>query len=185
MQCWIEQLQVGPENLEVTFKDAQGPVLVLDPFKNIINDFSRPILSGNHESIPTYQEHRLRIAQAQQENQEQLRIADSSTIQSLQGIQTHALVSLTSQMMVVDPNDPLYRPVAAQLQADRDIGTIQWELRSFGDNCLRIDGIDTCEQAFSMEVNPYIQEQSLPLELTDTTAGSVTVEHRLCLPGNQ
>lgn len=181
LECWLQRTIASPLKLEVTFKDAQWPVLVLDQFKDIINDFSKPILSWTHETIETYPQQRLESLENQIANDAIINSTTWTNGPNMQDVLTQIQPSTSSSVFFLEPVAGQIQTPFVRIKATKDLWEITRRISTTWDNCLAIQWQDICNSPFELLLNPYTDEQLLNVRLTKTKAWVMNIKHELCI----
>jgi len=181
LACWLEITIASPAKLEITFKDAQGPVLVLDGLKNIINDYSKPVLSWEHEDLETYPSQWVQQLEDQIANDEAISSLTWEWAPNMQDVLTHIQPSTSSEVFFLEPVAGQTQTPYVRIKATKNLGEITRRISALGDNCVEIQGQDICDTPYEVLLNPYTEEQLINVNLTDTKAGTMVIRHELCI----
>jgi len=174
MKCWMQKILKKPFDIKVSFKNAQGPV-VLGIFKELINSFEK---AGNERKEYGSQ-------RSASSNEDTINSAPDDIKQTLEGYNNYAVVNIDKTIISVDTTGNSQIKIGMA----QDMGNINVKISATGDNCVAIsrngttyDGANICNKPAKEYYNPNKEEYIFDVVVKERKAGTTAIKIELCPP---
>lgn len=156
--------------VKINFKNAQGPVLSLDQFKETFTVWS--------DSFQNYSEQRNGILGKNAKNNTTntngaALSADAQTL--VRALDETLTIKLNKSALSLDEKD-----MTLTLSANYNVGNLSVRISGTGENCPVLEGKNICNSEYAFASNLYTSPRTVPVTLANNKLGSSIVNVKVC-----